>query len=63
MDSGWFGKVYEDEECTVLRIRDEKGVPAPDEIEEASEDETQPPPQENETGTEPQEINQAPPEQ
>ncbi|HEX8494062.1 MAG TPA: hypothetical protein VF658_14545 [Pyrinomonadaceae bacterium] len=64
MDSGWFGKVYEDEECTVLRIRDEKGVPAPDEIEEASEDETQPtPPQQGEANTEPLEINEAPPQQ
>ena len=61
MESGWFGKVYEDEECTVLRIRDEKGVPAPDEIEEATEDETDAPPPEGETDTEPTEINEAPP--
>ena len=34
LQSGWFDKVYEDEECTILRIRDQKGMPPP----EASED-------------------------
>ena len=29
MDSGWFDKVYEDEDCTVLHIRDQKGQPPP----------------------------------
>ncbi|OLE51543.1 MAG: hypothetical protein AUG51_22435 [Acidobacteria bacterium 13_1_20CM_3_53_8] len=29
MDSGWFEKVYEDEDCTVLHIRDQKGQPPP----------------------------------
>jgi hypothetical protein len=60
MDSGWFGKVYEDEECTVLRIRDEKGVPAPDEMEEATEDETDAQPPDDETDAPPPEINVAP---
>ena len=27
MDSGWFEQVYDDEDCTVLRILDEKGEP------------------------------------
>ncbi|HVF26933.1 MAG TPA: hypothetical protein VM943_01755, partial [Pyrinomonadaceae bacterium] len=30
LDSGWFEKVYEDDYCAVLRIRDEKGTPSPD---------------------------------
>ena len=34
LQSGWFDKVYEDEECAVLRLRDEKGEPPP----EAAED-------------------------
>jgi hypothetical protein len=38
-ESGWFDIVYEDEECTVLHIRDQKGASLPDE-EEGSEDET-----------------------
>ncbi|MFN2455743.1 MAG: hypothetical protein ABR577_16150 [Pyrinomonadaceae bacterium] len=29
-DSGWFEKVYEDDECTILHIRDQKGAPLPD---------------------------------
>lgn len=40
MNSGWFDKVYEDEDCTVLRIRDEKGAPPPEESDEADADET-----------------------
>ncbi|HEY6190216.1 MAG TPA: hypothetical protein VIW80_21370 [Pyrinomonadaceae bacterium] len=32
-ESGWFDIVYEDEECTVLQIRDQKGVALPDEDE------------------------------
>ncbi|HEX7999855.1 MAG TPA: hypothetical protein VF528_15820 [Pyrinomonadaceae bacterium] len=57
MDSGWFDKVYEDVECTVLRIRDVKGEPPPEATEETddaeptdddadtqSEDETNTPP-------------------
>jgi len=31
IDSGWFDIVYEDAECTILRIRDEKSEPPPDE--------------------------------
>ncbi len=30
MDSGWFEVAYEDDTCTVLRIRDQKGDPPPD---------------------------------
>jgi hypothetical protein len=36
LQSGWFDRVYEDEECTVLHIRDQKGAPPP----EAKEDES-----------------------
>ena len=44
--SGWFEIVYEDEDCTVLHIRDQKAEPAPDE------------PQTNDAGTdEPQQDN------
>jgi hypothetical protein len=39
MDSGWFDKVYEDEECTVLRIRDQKGEPPPEAADGAGPDE------------------------
>lgn len=27
LNSGWFDKVYEDSDCTVLHIRDQKGEP------------------------------------
>jgi hypothetical protein len=37
-ESGWFDIVYEDDECTVLHIRDQKGVPLPEEPDEASDD-------------------------
>jgi len=30
MDSGWFDRVYEDEDCTILRLRDQKGEPPPE---------------------------------
>ncbi len=30
LDSGWFEKVYEDDHCAVLRVRTDKGTPAPD---------------------------------
>jgi hypothetical protein len=30
LQSGWFDRVYEDEECSVFRIRDQKGEPPPD---------------------------------
>lgn len=35
LQSGWFDKVYEDEDCTILHLRDQKGEPPP----EAKEDE------------------------
>jgi hypothetical protein len=27
MESGWFDRVYEDEDCTILFVRDQKGAP------------------------------------
>jgi hypothetical protein len=30
IESGWFDRVYEDDDCTILHIRDEKGEPPPD---------------------------------
>ena len=36
-DSGWCDKVYDDEDCTVLYIRDQKGAPLPDEEDEEQE--------------------------
>lgn len=38
-ESGWFEIVYEDEECTVLHIRDQKGAALPEEEEEGVDDE------------------------
>jgi hypothetical protein len=38
MQSGWVDKVYEDEECTVLHIRDEKGAPPPDEEDDTTDE-------------------------
>ncbi len=31
IDSGWFDIVYEDTDCAILRIRDQKGAPPPEE--------------------------------
>ena len=30
LDSGWFDEVYSDDDCSILRLRDEKGPPPPD---------------------------------
>ena len=30
LKSGWFDRVYEDKDCSVLQIRDEKGEPPPE---------------------------------
>ena len=30
LDSGWFDEVYSDDDCAVLRIREQKGEPPPD---------------------------------
>jgi hypothetical protein len=30
LDSGWFDEVYSDDDCSILRIRDQKGEPPPD---------------------------------
>ena len=35
IDSGWFDKVYEDSECTILQLRETKGTPPP-EVEETT---------------------------
>lgn len=45
LDSGWFDKVYEDDECTVLHVRDQKGEPPPEATDDGSDDEddSQPP--------------------
>ena len=32
LDSGWFEVAYEDGDCSILRIRDEKGSPPPDNV-------------------------------
>jgi hypothetical protein len=32
LDSGWFDVVYEDSECAVLRLREQKGEPPPDNV-------------------------------
>jgi hypothetical protein len=37
MDSGWFENVYEDDDCTVLKLRDVKGEP-PNEDEKATDE-------------------------
>ena len=30
LKSGWFERMYKDDDCTILRVRDEKGEPQPD---------------------------------
>jgi hypothetical protein len=42
LDSGWFEVAYEDDTCTVLRIRDQKGEPPADEDEPAAGDDEPP---------------------
>jgi hypothetical protein len=37
LDSGWFDEVYHDEDCSVLRIRDQKGEPPPDNVPQGDE--------------------------
>lgn len=32
LDSGWFDEVYEDGDCSILRIREQKGEPPPDNV-------------------------------
>ncbi|MDT7809530.1 MAG: hypothetical protein QOJ70_3343 [Acidobacteriota bacterium] len=32
LDSGWFDEVYSDNDCAVLRLRDQKGEPPPDNV-------------------------------
>lgn len=38
LDSGWFEEAYSDDTCTVLRIRDQKGEPPPDEGDDQPDD-------------------------
>lgn len=40
IDSGWFEVVYEDADCTVLHIRDQRIEPPADQIDESNPDET-----------------------
>ncbi|HYE14233.1 MAG TPA: hypothetical protein VD968_07330 [Pyrinomonadaceae bacterium] len=32
LDSGWFDEVYADDDCAILRVRDEQGPPPPDNV-------------------------------
>lgn len=41
MDSGWFEKVYEDGDCLILHIRDQKGEPPPEAAEDDQPDDNQ----------------------
>jgi hypothetical protein len=57
LNSGWFDKVYEDDDCTVLHIRDQKGEPPPEtdetnDTDEQGADDPEAPP--SETDEEPQ---------
>ena len=38
--SGWFDKVYEDKDCVILRIRDQKGDPPPEAAEDNAPDDS-----------------------
>jgi hypothetical protein len=37
LDSGWFDEVYTDGDCSILRVRDERGEPPPDNLPPAAE--------------------------
>jgi CxxC motif-containing protein (DUF1111 family) len=54
MDSGWFDKVYEDDDCTVLHIRDAKGEPPKEETDDTSTDDTDAQSPEQDSDEEPQ---------
>jgi hypothetical protein len=43
-DSGWFQVVYEDRDCTILWIRDEKQEPQPEESDQGDDQAPQPEP-------------------
>jgi hypothetical protein len=45
--SGWFEIVYEDKECTILHIRDQKVEPEPEEPDSGDEDDSTPQPNSN----------------
>jgi hypothetical protein len=38
LDSGWFDEVYSDADCAILRLREEKGAPPPDNAPPAADD-------------------------
>jgi hypothetical protein len=40
LDSGWFDEVYADDDCIILRVRDAKGDPPPDNPQGAGKDES-----------------------
>jgi hypothetical protein len=42
LDSGWFEVAYEDEDCAVLRIREERGAPPPDNLPPGGDDDKGP---------------------
>jgi hypothetical protein len=42
LDSGWFDVAFEDEDCAVLRIREQKGEPVPDNVAPGDEDDNGP---------------------
>ncbi|HEX8352092.1 MAG TPA: hypothetical protein VF611_04310 [Pyrinomonadaceae bacterium] len=42
LDSGWFDEVYADGDCSILRIREEKGAPPPDNVLPPGGDEDEP---------------------
>ncbi|MBC7911359.1 MAG: hypothetical protein H7Y30_12710 [Pyrinomonadaceae bacterium] len=54
MQSGWFEQAYEDDDCVILRIRDQQGEPPPESLEDdapddgASDEEGDLPPEEEE---------------
>jgi hypothetical protein len=50
LDSGWFEVAYEDEDCSILRIRDAKGDPPPDNVPPGQQDADEGPPEADESG-------------
>jgi hypothetical protein len=47
LDSGWFDEVYHDDDCSILRLRDQKGTPPPDD----SSDDDQPDDSDDDNGS------------
>jgi hypothetical protein len=46
LDSGWFEVAYEDEDCSILRLREEKGTPPPDNVRPADQKQEEESPEE-----------------